>query len=309
MGKEAKGLFSRLRTGLSRSREQFSEKIETVFIGKKEIDEETFDDLEEALITSDIGFETTQLLIEAAKNSVKRKEVGDIDRLQEAIKEEMVKVLKPREVRLPIEDPPIVPYVVFFMGVNGAGKTTTIGKLALDLKEKGKKVLLAAADTFRAAAMPQLELWSQQAGVDVISHKDGSDPSAVVYDAIQAAQFRRTDFLLVDTAGRLHTRKNLMEELKKMCRIADKVMRGAPHEKLLVLDATNGQNAMSQTRMYHEAVGVTGLAMTKLDSTSKGGILLQIAHEFDIPVRLIGVGESPRDLQTFNAAAFVDAIF
>ncbi len=309
MGKEAKGLFSRLRTGLSRSREQFSEKIETVFIGKKEIDEETFEDLEEALITSDIGFETTQLLIEAAKNSVRRKEVGDIDRLQEAIKEEMVKVLKPREVRLPIEDPPIAPYVVFFMGVNGAGKTTTIGKLALDLKEKGKKVLLAAADTFRAAAMPQLELWSQQAGVDVISHKDGSDPSAVVYDAIQAAQFRRTDFLLVDTAGRLHTRKNLMEELKKMCRIADKVMRGAPHEKLLVLDATNGQNAISQTRMYHEAVGVTGLAMTKLDSTSKGGILLQIAHEFDIPVRLIGVGESPRDLQTFNAAAFVDAIF
>ena len=309
MDKEAKGLFSRLRTGLSRSREQFSEKIETVFIGKKEIDEETFEDLEEALITSDIGFETTQLLIEAAKNSVRRKEVGNIDRLQEAIKEEMVKVLKPREVRLPIEDPPIAPYVVFFMGVNGAGKTTTIGKLALDLKEKGKKVLLAAADTFRAAAMPQLELWSQQAGVDVISHKNGSDPSAVVYDAIQAAQFRRTDFLLVDTAGRLHTRKNLMEELKKMCRIANKVMHGAPHEKLLVLDATNGQNALSQTRMYHEAVGVTGLAMTKLDSTSKGGILLQIAHEFDIPVRLIGVGESPRDLQTFNAAAFVDAIF
>jgi len=309
VGKETKGLFSRLRTGLSRSREQFGEKIETAFIGKKEIDEKTFDALEEVLITSDIGFETTQLLIEAAKNSVRRRDIGNIDRLKEAIKGEMVKVLKPREVILPIDDPPIAPYVVFFMGVNGAGKTTTIGKLALDLKEKGKKVLLAAADTFRAAAMPQLELWSQQAGVDVISHKNGSDPSAVVYDAIQAAQSRRIDFLLVDTAGRLHTRKNLMEELKKMCRTAGKVMGGSPHEKLLILDATNGQNAILQTRMYHEAVGVTGLAMTKLDSTSKGGILLQIAHEFDIPVRLIGVGESPRDLQTFNAEAFVDAIF
>lgn len=308
MGKDKKGLFSKLRNGLSRSREQFSEKIENVFAGKKEIDEETFDDLEEALITSDIGFETAQLLIEAAKSGVKRKNIDDISQLKAAIKKEMFKILKPREIMLPVEDLPIAPFVIFFMGVNGAGKTTTIGKLALNLKEKGKNVLLAAADTFRAAATPQLELWSKRAGVDVISHKNGSDPSAVVYDAIQAAQFRRMDFLLVDTAGRLHTRKNLMEELKKMCRIADKVMPGAPHEKLLVLDATNGQNALSQTRMYHEAVKLTGLAMTKLDSTSKGGILLQLAHEFDIPIRLVGVGENPQDLRNFDAGEFADAM-
>jgi fused signal recognition particle receptor len=308
VGKDKKGLFSKLRNGLSRSREQFSEKIENVFAGKKEIDEETFDDLEEALITSDIGFETAQLLIEAAKSGVKRKNIDDISQLKAAIKKEMFKILKPREIMLPVEDLPIAPFVIFFMGVNGAGKTTTIGKLALNLKEKGKNVLLAAADTFRAAATPQLELWSKRAGVDVISHKNGSDPSAVVYDAIQAAQFRRMDFLLVDTAGRLHTRKNLMEELKKMCRIADKVMPGAPHEKLLVLDATNGQNALSQTRMYHEAVKLTGLAMTKLDSTSKGGILLQLAHEFDIPIRLVGVGENPQDLRNFDAGEFADAM-
>lgn len=308
MTEEKKGFFKRLRSGLSRSREQLNEKLETVFIGRKEIDEETLEELEEVLITSDIGFETTQTLIDSVRKRVKRKDIDNIDQLKAAIKAEMRDILRHCEGRLPFDDLPIAPYVIFFIGVNGVGKTTTIGKLAMRLKNDGRKVVLAAADTFRAAATPQLVLWGERAGVEVITHQEGSDPSAVVYDAIQSAQHRLAEFVLVDTAGRLHTKKNLMEELKKMCRVADKVMPGAPHEKLLVLDATNGQNAISQTKMFHEAIGLTGLVMTKLDSTAKGGILLQIADQFHLPVYLIGVGEKPEDLQDFSAEDFAEAM-
>ncbi|RTZ93712.1 MAG: signal recognition particle-docking protein FtsY [Deltaproteobacteria bacterium] len=308
MGKEKKGFFKRLRSGLSKSREQLNEKLETAFIGRKEIDEETLDDLEEILITSDIGFETTQELIESVRRKIKRRDINDIDQLKAAIRNEMKEILAPCEGRLPFDDLPIAPYVVFFVGVNGVGKTTTIGKLAMRLKNDGKKVVLAAADTFRAAAAPQLVLWGERAGAEVITHQEGSDPSAVVYDAIQSAQHRLADFALIDTAGRLHTKKNLMEEMKKMCRVADKVMPGAPHEKILVLDATNGQNAVSQTKLFHEAIGLTGLVMTKLDSTSKGGILLQLAREFKLPIYLIGIGEKPEDLQEFSAEDFAEAM-
>ena len=308
MAEEKKGFFKRLRSGLSRSREQLNEKLETVFIGRKEIDEETLEELEEVLITSDIGFDTTQDLIESVRKRIKRKDIDNIDQLKAAIKAEMQNILAQREGRLPLDDLPIAPYVIFFIGVNGVGKTTTIGKLAARLKNDDRKVVLAAADTFRAAATPQLIQWGQRAGAEVITHQEGSDPSAVVFDAIQSAQHRLADFVLVDTAGRLHTKKNLMEELKKMCRVADKVMPGAPHEKLLVLDATNGQNAVSQTKMFHEAIGLTGLIMTKLDSTAKGGILLQIAKQFDLPIYLIGVGENPEDLQDFSAEDFAEAM-
>ncbi len=308
MGKEKKGFFKRLRSGLSKSREQLNEKLETAFIGRKEIDEETLDDLEEILITSDIGFETTQELIESVRRKIKRRDINDIDQLKAAIRNEMKEILAPCEGRLPFDDLPIAPYVVFFVGVNGVGKTTTIGKLAMRLKNDGKKVVLAAADTFRAAAAPQLVLWGERAGAEVITHQEGSDPSAVVYDAIQSAQHRLADFALIDTAGRLHTKKNLMEEMKKMCRVADKVMPGAPHEKILVLDATNGQNAVSQTKLFHEAIGLTGLVMTKLDSTAKGGILLQLAREFKLPIYLIGIGEKPEDLQEFSAEDFAEAM-
>jgi len=303
------GLFRRLRKGLSKSREQLSEKFENVFAGRKEIDEDLLEELEEILITSDIGFETVQELIDSARKKVRRKDIHDPESLKQSIETEMIALLKPREGRLPVDDLPIAPYVIFFAGVNGVGKTTTIGKLAARLKRSGKKVVLAAADTFRAAATPQLVLWGKKSGVDVIAHQDGSDPSAVVFDAIQSAQHRLADFVLVDTAGRLHTKKNLMEELKKMCRVANKVMPGAPQEKLLVLDATNGQNAILQAKMFHEAIGLTGLILTKLDSTSKGGVILQIAHELDVPIDLIGVGEGEEDIQDFNAEAFVTAMF
>ncbi len=303
------GFFKRLRNGLSKSREQLNEKFETVFVGRKEIDEDLLEELEEILITSDIGFETAQDLIESARKKVRRRDIDNPESLKHSIEEEMITLLKPREGHLPINDLPIAPYVIFFAGVNGVGKTTTIGKLALHLRKSRKKVILAAADTFRAAATPQLVLWGEKSGVNVIAHQDGSDPSAVVYDAIQSAQHHLADFVLVDTAGRLHTKKNLMEELKKMCRVADKVMPGAPHERLLVLDATNGQNAIMQAKMFHEAIGLTGLILTKLDSTSKGGVILQIAHEFDIPIHLIGVGEGLEDLQNFEAESFVRAMF
>ncbi len=308
MPEEKKGFFKRLRAGLSKSREQLNEKLETAFIGRKEIDEETLEELEEILITSDIGFETTEALITSVRKKVKRRDINDIEQLKAAIKAEMRDILARCEGRLPLDDLPIAPYVIFFIGVNGVGKTTTIGKLALRLRNDERKVVLAAADTFRAAATPQLVLWGERAGTEVITHQEGSDPSAVVYDAIQSAQHRLADFVLVDTAGRLHTKKNLMEELKKMCRVADKVMPGAPHEKLLVLDATNGQNAVSQTKMFHEAIGLTGLVMTKLDSTAKGGILLQIAQQFQLPIYLIGVGEKPEDLQDFKAEDFAEAM-
>ncbi len=305
---EKKGLFKRLRSGLSKSRQQLNEKLESAIIGRKEIDDALFDELEEALITSDIGFETTQEMIASARKRLRRRDIRDPESLKQAIKDEMVALLKPREGRLPLDDLPIAPYVLFFAGINGVGKTTTIGKLALNLKRRNKKVVLAAADTFRAAATPQLLLWGEKAGVDVIAHQDGSDPSAVVYDAIQSAQHRLADFVLVDTAGRLHTKKNLMEELKKMCRVADKVMPGAPHEKILVLDATNGQNAISQAKRFHASIGLTGLILTKLDSTAKGGVILQIAHELNLPIYLIGVGEGMEDLQDFEAEAFAQAV-
>ncbi len=301
--------FKRLRKGLSKSREQLNEKVGAVFSGRKGIDEELFEELEEILITSDIGFDTAQTLIESAKRKLRHKDINNPESLKQSIREEMVSLLKPKEGQLPTDALPTSPYVIFFAGVNGVGKTTTIGKLALKLKKSGKKVILAAADTFRAAATPQLALWGEKSGAYIIAHQDGSDPSAVVYDAIQSAQHRKVDFVLVDTAGRLHTKKNLMEELKKMCRVANKVMPGAPQEKFLVLDATNGQNAIMQAKMFHEAIGLTGLIMTKMDSTAKGGVIFQIAHELDIPIHLIGVGEEVEDLQDFEAEAFVQAIF
>jgi len=307
MAEEKKGLFRRLKEGLFKTHQGLVNKIDQLVAGKKKIDEDLLAELEEILITSDIGVKTTQELLGNVSDKVRRKELDDADLLKKNLQEQMFQILKQQEK--PLNLSAVRPFVVMVIGVNGTGKTTTIGKLAQKFKAQGKSVLLVAADTFRAAAIEQLEIWGQRAGCEVIKQKSGSDPSAVVFDALKAAKSRETDIILVDTAGRLHTKINLMEELKKVRRIMDREMPGAPHEVLLVLDATTGQNAIAQAKMFKQAVGVTGIALTKLDGTAKGGILISISDELKIPLRYIGIGEKVDDLREFNARDFVEALF
>ncbi len=307
MAEEKKGFFRRLKEGLLKTHQSMVNKIDAVIAGKKEIDENLLNELEEVLITSDIGVRTAQELLEEITEKVKRNELHDADLLKETLQEQMFQILTRQEKPLALET--ARPFVVMVIGVNGTGKTTTIGKLAQKFRAEGKSVLLVAADTFRAAAIEQLEIWGERVGSEVVKQKNGADPSAVVFDGLKAAKSRNTDVVLIDTAGRLHTKVSLMEELKKVKRIVGREMPGAPHEVLLVLDATTGQNAISQAKLFNQGVGVTGIALTKLDGTAKGGIIIAITNELQIPLRYIGVGEKTEDLREFNAREFVEALF
>ena len=274
--------------------------------GRKKSTKSLLDDLEEILITSDLGVDTTQALIALVQQKVKRRELDNPERLKETLQQEILRFL---EVPVPAPSPSVKPYIILVVGVNGVGKTTTIGKLAEQYRRTGKKVMLVAGDTFRAAAGEQLEIWAQRAQAEIIRQKEGSDPSAVVYDALQAARSRGMDIVLIDTAGRLHTRVNLMEELKKINRTIQKEFPEGPHRTLLVMDATMGQNAISQARIFNEALTINGLILTKLDGTAKGGIVVGICNELKIPISHIGIGEKVEDLQPFNPQEFVQAIF
>jgi fused signal recognition particle receptor len=303
------GFFEKLKSGLSKTHQGFVEQMDRLFLGKKSIDQDLLDELEALLFQSDLGVKTSNQLINGVQEGLKRGELKNPERVREYIKEEILRVLKSGEKPLSIDFSRTKPFVIMVVGVNGAGKTTTIGKIAHQYASQSKKILIGAADTFRAAAVEQLEVWAQRVGADVIKQSKGSDPSAVAFDSIHAAKGRNCDLVFIDTAGRLHTKVNLMEELKKLKRIISRECPGAPHEVLLVLDATNGQNAISQAKLFHEAVGVTGIALTKLDGTAKGGIIVGITEELNLPLRYIGVGEGIDDLREFNASDFVQALF
>lgn len=306
--KQAKpGFFERLKKGLSKTHESLVGRIDTLLLGKKKIDAETLEELEEILVTADIGLATTVELVASLEQRLKRNELQDGEAVKNALKDEMLARLEATSSSLDTDS--YSPFVIMVIGVNGVGKTTTIGKLASKFTAEGKKVLLVAADTFRAAAVEQLEIWAHRVGVDVIRHTHGADPAAVVFDGCKAAVARRADILIVDTAGRLHTKVNLMEELKKIRRVVSREIPGGPHETLLVLDAATGQNALSQAKIFKEAADVTGIALTKLDGTAKGGIVVAISSEFKIPVRYIGVGEGVDDLRDFDPEQFVQALF
>jgi fused signal recognition particle receptor len=304
---ERPGFFERLKSGLSKTHANLIGRIDSLVLGKKQIDADTLEELEEILITADIGVSTAVELIRTLEQRLKRNELKDGETLKKALKEEMLARLSWQSASLDTSSSS--PYVILVIGVNGVGKTTTIGKLASRFIAQGKKVILAAGDTFRAAAAEQLEIWGERAGAEVIRHKEGADPSAVVFDACRAALARKCDILIVDTAGRLHTKVNLMEEMKKIRRILGREIPGAPHETLLILDAATGQNAISQAKLFKESAAVTGIALTKLDGTAKGGIVVAISNEFKIPVRFIGVGEGVDDLREFDPAQFVEALF
>jgi fused signal recognition particle receptor len=303
------GFFEKLKTGLSKTHQGFVEKIDRLLLGQKTIDQNLLDELEDLLFAADLGVRTSTQLIEGVQQGLKRGDLQDPERVKEFIKEEILRILKSAEHPLSINLAQTKPFVIMVMGVNGVGKTTTIGKIAHTYSSQGKKILIGAADTFRAAAVEQLEVWANRVGADFIKQSKGSDPSAVAFDAIHAAIARDTDLVFIDTAGRLHTKVNLMEELKKVKRIVGRECPGAPHELLLILDATTGQNAISQAKLFNETVGVTGIAITKLDGTAKGGILVGITEEMKIPIRYIGVGEGLDDLREFNASEFVQALF
>ncbi|MEW6725713.1 signal recognition particle-docking protein FtsY [Desulforudis sp. 1088] len=301
------GFFSKLKQSLTKTREAISEKVEGVIYGKTTVDEYLYEDLEDVLIQSDVGVSTSMALVEKLREAMKECRSDDPTKLRPLLREKIAELFAGDGVaELNVEAPP--PAVIMVVGVNGTGKTTTIGKLAYLLKKRGKKVLLAAGDTFRAAAIEQLEVWGQRAGCEVIKHREGSDPAAVVFDAIQAARARKYDVVIVDTAGRLHTKSNLMEELKKVFRVIGREVPGAPHEVLLVLDATTGHNAITQAEMFKQAVGVTGVVLTKLDGTAKGGIVVAIKQVLDIPVKLVGVGEGIEDLEPFDPGEFVEGL-
>lgn len=303
------GFFERLKLGLRKTHDGLVGRIDTLLLGRKKIDADTLEELEEILIGADIGVSTTVELIRSMEQRLNRNELQDGEALKTALREEMLVRLERHSSLLNIDSHPASPFVIMVIGVNGVGKTTTIGKLACKFSSEGKKVLLAAADTFRAAAVEQLEIWGQRVGVDVIRHKQGGDPAAVVFDGCKAAVARNADILIIDTAGRLHTKVNLMEELKKIRRVLGKEIPGAPHETLLVLDAATGQNALSQAKLFKEAADVTGIALTKLDGTAKGGIVVAVSSEFKIPVRYIGIGEAVEDLREFDPEQFIKALF
>lgn len=303
------GFLSRLKERLSKTRESFVSRVDELFLGKKVIDAELLEDLEEILITADLGVGTAQDILEKARAQVKRKELEDPQALKRVIKETISEYLKSSDKPADLVMPDSGPFVIMVLGVNGVGKTTTIGKMAYKFKQAGQSVLMVAADTFRAAAIEQLQVWGERIGVEVVAQKFGADPSSVVYDAMDYGIPRNFDVIIVDTAGRLHTKVNLMEELKKIKRVMSKKIPAAPHEVMLVLDATTGQNAVSQAKLFHEAVDLTGLALTKLDGTAKGGIVINICHDFNIPIRFIGVGEQMEDLRDFDPDEFVEALF
>lgn len=309
--KEAKrdgSFYERLRQGLSKTRSGLTGRLDQLIFGKKEIDADLLDELEEILFTSDLGVATTQALIDLVQAAVARKELDNPEKLKDALKENIRAFLQIPEVEHKNRGPG-EPLIIMVIGVNGVGKTTTIGKAAHNFKEQGKKVMLVAADTFRAAAIEQLGIWGERVGAEVIKQKTGSDPSAVVFDAVSASQAREIDVVLIDTAGRLHTKTNLMDELEKIQRVAGRKLPGAPHQTWLVLDATTGQNALSQAEMFHKAIGVTDIILTKLDGTAKGGIVVGICHQLGLPIRYIGIGERLDDLRPFDADDFVNALF
>lgn len=300
------GFFDKLKQGLQKTRDSITNQIDRVLVSFGKVDEELFEELEEVLITSDVGMETTQRIIEDLRARVKRERIVDARGVRDAIKDEISSILASGDTRMKLNSRPSV---IVIIGVNGVGKTTSIGKIAHSLKSQGKRVLVAAADTFRAAAIDQLEIWTKRAGVDIIKHAEGSDPSAVIFDAVVAAKARGTDVLICDTAGRLHTKKNLMEELKKIFRVIRRELPDADIETLLVLDATTGQNAISQAKTFSEVSELTGLVLTKLDGTAKGGVVISLMGELTVPVKFIGVGEQLDDLQPFEPAEFAEALF
>lgn len=302
---EKKGFFKRLKQGLSKTREILTTDIDDLFMGNRKLDDDLLEELEELLITSDIGVATAMDIMDIIAK--KASEIQDAHSLKQVLKDEIAGIMG--HVAPTVQTTPEKPHIVMVVGVNGVGKTTTIGKLAARQTTLGKKVLIAAADTFRAAAIEQLTIWAQRARADIVKHKDNADPSAVVFDSIEAALSRNVDIVYIDTAGRLHTKINLMEEIKKIKRTIAKKIPQAPHEILLVLDATTGQNAISQATLFNEALDITGLALTKLDGTAKGGIAVSICSTLNIPLTYIGVGEQIDDLQDFAPQAFVEALF
>jgi fused signal recognition particle receptor len=302
------GFLDRLKQAVERTRENLSERIDAVAGIGKEIDRNTLDELEASLVGADLGTTTTHEVLENLRQKVDRRQIGDVQELKRLLKEELLAILAGASSR-PARRVEQGPEVILVVGVNGTGKTTTIGKLAYVLKAEGKSVLLCAADTFRAAAIEQLEIWGQRTGVEVIKTRAGGDPAAVLYEALEAAKARQIDYVIVDTAGRLHTKTNLMAELEKMARTAQRLVPGAPHEILLVMDATTGQNGLQQARLFTQSAGVTGIVLTKLDGTAKGGVVVAICRELGLPVRYVGVGEKPADLLPFDPKEFVDSLF
>ncbi|MBV7548935.1 signal recognition particle-docking protein FtsY [Pseudomonas sp. PDM26] len=302
------GFFARLKQGLSKTSASIGEGMASLFLGKKVIDDELLEDLETRLLTADVGVEATSVIIQRLTQKVARKELADADALYKSLQAELAAMLKPVEQPLKVTSQN-KPFVILVVGVNGAGKTTTIGKLAKKLQLEGKKVMLAAGDTFRAAAVEQLQVWGERNKIPVIAQHTGADSASVIFDAVQAAKARGIDVLIADTAGRLHTKDNLMEELKKVRRVIGKLDADAPHEVLLVLDAGTGQNAINQAKQFNQTVELTGLALTKLDGTAKGGVIFALAKQFGLPIRYIGVGEGIDDLRTFEAEPFVQALF
>ncbi len=302
-----KSFFDKLKSGLEKTRKLLLTNVDDIILGEKVIDQRLFEELEDALIMADVGPVFTQDLIEKMKEKVNRNELDRPELLKEVMQDTMKDILRGND------RPFVIPrdrlHTVMMVGVNGTGKTTTIGKMACHFKQHGHDVLVAAADTFRAAAIEQIEIWCRRADVPLIKQQLGADPAAVVYDAVQAAKAGKANILIIDTAGRLHTKVNLMEELKKMKRIMEREVPGAPHEVLLVIDATTGQNAINQAKMFNEGIGVTGIVLTKLDGTSKGGIVIRIVRELQIPIRYIGIGEQLEDLRPFHSDDFIEAIF
>lgn len=301
------GFFDQLKKGLNKTRENLTGKIEKLIIGYADIDEDLLEELEETLIMADVGIKTTENLMEAVRRGIRKKEIRTPEDLKPFLQKQIAAILQRGEdvTREAVEGPT----VLLVIGVNGAGKTTTIGKLSAYYKQQGKSVMLAAADTFRAAAIDQLEVWGQRTGAQVIRHEEGSDPAAVAFDAVRAAKARHIDMLIIDTAGRLQTKSNLMQELEKINRVIGREIPGAPHETLLVLDATTGQNAISQAELFTKAAPISGVVLTKLDGTAKGGVVIGIKNQLSMPVKWIGVGEGVEDLRPFSAEDFAKALF
>lgn len=301
----ALGFFNKIKKGLEKTRKQFVKNVERVVIGYAQIDDDFLDDLEAVMLTGDLGVRTTEYLMKEIRRGVTEGIINNTGDVMPFMEARIAEMLGAQEEKLTLHNPE----VILVVGVNGVGKTTTIAKLAHYYKEEGKSVILAAADTFRAAASEQLTIWAERAGVPIVKHKEGADPAAVVFDALASAKAKQADVVIIDTAGRLHTKTNLMEELKKIGRVADKQVPGAPHQTLLVLDGTTGQNAVSQAKLFGQAVPVNGIVVTKLDGTAKGGVVISIKEELGVPVRWIGVGEGMDDLRPFNAKDFTNALF
>ena len=305
---DSKGLFSRLKTGLSRTRHGLTDNLASAILGAKSIDGDLMEEIEDLLISADLGMEATTRISKNLLNKVSRKELKDTDALFSALHDEMRDILTPSEQPLlvPKQDNP---FVILVVGINGAGKTTTIGKMAKRLQNEGKSVMLAAGDTFRAAAVEQLQIWGERNNIPVVAQHNGADSASVIYDALESAKSKNIDVVIADTAGRLHTQTNLMEELKKVKRVMGKIDADAPHEVMLVLDAGTGQNAINQAEQFNEAMQLTSISLTKLDGTAKGGVIFAIAHKLGLPIRFIGVGEAIEDLRVFEANDFVEALF